>query len=360
MPIIPLPGVIGFKPAQAQTPAKIRQLLSKQAIIGLLYLHFPRILAVSLALLLTLCASAQSYPASTVKIVVPYAPGGGIDIVARVLAERLQAKWGHPVIVENKTGASTIIGASAVAKAPSDGHTLLLTSESTITSNPYLFDKLPYDAVRDLTPVSQLVSLPQMVIAHPSVTAGSMEQLVTLAKVKPNALSYASYGSGSLPHLLFEGLKAQSALQITQVPYKGIMPAVTAVLAGEVQLTLAGVPSSLAYIRAGKLKALAVARNERLAEMPQVPTLREAGFADIDPRETWFGLFVTGGTPSGIVQKIYRDIAEIAADPAFRERHFVARGFDPVFSTPDAFTKFIQADSRQKEQLIRISGAKAE
>ena len=199
-----------------------------------------------------------------------------------------------------------------------------------------------------------------MVIAHPSVTASSMEQLVTLARAKPNALSYATYGSGSLPHLLFEGLKAHSALQITQVPYKGIMPAVTAVLSGEVQLTLAGVPSAQAYIRAGKLKALAVARNERLAEMPQVPTLREAGFADIDPQESWFGLFVTGGTASSIVQKIYRDVAEIASDPAFRERHFVSRGFDPVFSTPEAFTKFIQADSRKKAQLIRISGARAE
>ncbi len=318
-----------------------------------------RVFAAALCLL-PLCAMAQTYPTHAVKIVVPYAPGGGVDVIARVLAERLQAKWGQPVIVENKTGASTIIGAVAVAKAAPDGHTLLLTSESTITSNPYLFDKLPYDPVRDLIPITELVSLPQMVVAHPSVAAGTLDELVALAKAKPNDLSYASYGSGSLPHLLFEGLKARSGAQITQVPYKGITPAVTAVLAGEVQLTLAGVPSAQAHIRAGKLKPLAIARDKRLPDLPQVPTLREAGFADIDPHASWFGLFVTSGTPGSVVQKIYKDVAEVGADPVFRDRHVLSRGFDPVFSSPEAFVKFIQADMRQKAQLIRISGAKAE
>lgn len=305
-------------------------------------------------------AMAQNYPVQTVKIVVPYAPGGGVDIIARLLAEGLQRKWGQTVIVENKVGASTTIGAAAVAKAAPDGHTLLLTSEATITSNPFLFDKLPYDPVRDLSPITQLVSLPQMVIAHPAVGASSLSELVVLAKAKPNTLSYATYGSGSLPHLFFEGLKSRSSLQITEIPYKGIVPAVTAVLSGEVQLTLAGTSVAISYIRAGKLKPLAVARRERLPELPQVPTLAEVGLADIDPHESWFGLFVTGGTPAAVVQKIYKDVAEIASDPAFRERHLLSRGFDPVFSTPETFTRFIQTDMQQKARLIRISGAKAE
>jgi tripartite-type tricarboxylate transporter receptor subunit TctC len=309
---------------------------------------------------LPLHAGAQAFPTQNVRIVVPYAPGGGIDGMARVLAERLQQKWGKPVIVENKPGASTFIGTVAVTKAPPDGHTLLLTSEATVTSNPFLFDKLPYDPARELVPISELVSLPQMVVANPSVPASNLNELVALAKAKPDALSYATYGSGSLPHLLFEGINARRGVKMTQIPYKGITPAVTAVLTGEVQLTLAGVPAAEGYLRAGKLKALAIARRERLPAMPQVPTLAEAGFGDIDPHESWFGLFVTGGTPAPVVQKIARDVAAVAADPAFIERHVKLRGFDPVFSTPEAFAKFIQADRNQKERLIRLTGAKAE
>ncbi|WP_427307003.1 Bug family tripartite tricarboxylate transporter substrate binding protein [Cupriavidus sp. H39] len=309
---------------------------------------------------LPVCAGAQSYPTQNVRIVVPYAPGGGIDAMARVLAERLQQKWGKPVIVENKPGASTIIGAVAVTKAPPDGHTLLLTSEATITSNPFLFDKLPYDPTRELIPISQLVSLPQMVVANPSVAASNLNELVALARARPDLLSYASYGSGSLPHLFFEGVKARRGVKMTQIPYKGITPAVTAVLSGEVQLTLAGVPAAQGYLRAGKLKALAIARRERLPELPEVPTLAEAGFGDIDPHESWFGLFATGRTPASVVRTIAQDVAAVTADATFRERYVTARGFDPVFSTPEAFARSIQADRRQKEKLIRLTGAKAE
>jgi len=309
---------------------------------------------------LPLHVGAQPFPTQNVRIVVPYAPGGGIDSMARVLAERLQQKWGKPVIVENKPGASTIIGTVTVTKAQPDGHTLLLTSEATVTSNPFLFDKLPYDSIRDLVPISELVSLPQMVVANPSVPASSLKELVALAQAKPDLLSYASYGSGSLPHLLFEGINVRSGVTMRQIPYKGIAPAVTAVLGGEVQLTLAGVPAAEGHLRAGKLKALAIARRERLPAMPQVPTLSESGFGDIDPHESWFGLFVTGGTPPQIVQKIARDVAAVAEDPTFIERYVTSRGFDPVFSKPESFAEFIQADRSRKEKLIRLTGAKAE
>ncbi len=325
-------------------------------------MNFTRVLAAACCLLpfFPSGALAQAFPQRAVKIIVPYAPGGGVDVTARMLADRLQQKWGKPVIVENKVGASTIIGAQAVAKAAADGHTLLLTSEATITSNPHLFDKLPYDAVRELTPISQIASLPQMVVANPSVAANSLDELVAQARARPNELNYASYGSGSLPHLFFEGLKSRSGVQMTQVPYKGIAPAVSAVLAGEAQFTLAGASLTQAHIQAGKLKPLAVARRDRLADFPQVPTLREAGFTDIDPHESWFGLFVTGGTPAAVARKIYRDVADIGADPAFRERYLSSRGLEPVFSTPEEFAKFIDADMRQKARLIRIAGAKAE
>ncbi|MPS27451.1 MAG: tripartite tricarboxylate transporter substrate binding protein [Alcaligenaceae bacterium] len=301
-----------------------------------------------------------AWPARPVRIVVPYAPGGGVDVIARALAERLGQKWGRPVIVENKLGAASIIGAEAVAKAAPDGHTLLVTSESTITSNPFLYDKLPYDAVRDLAPISQLVSLPQMVLAHPSVKANSLDELVAQAKARPNELNYASMGSGSLPHLLFEGLRHKTGIQITQIPYKGIMPAVTALIGGEVQLAMVGTAIAEPHIRAGKMKPLAIARASRLPAEPNVPTLAEAGYADIDPRESWFGLFVTGGTPDAVIQRIHADVKAIAADPEFQQRFVAARGFDPVFSSPAEFSAALRDEMRHKERLIRLTGAKAD
>ena len=303
---------------------------------------------------------AQTYPAKTVKIIVPYAPGGGIDVIARVLADQLQRKWGQPVIVENRTGASTIIGTAAVAKATADGHTLLLTSEASITSNPFLFNKLPYDPLRDLAPITQLLSLPQMVVAHPAIAARSLAELVALAKSRPRSLNYASYGSGSLPHLLFEGLNIRSGIDLVQIQYKGITPAVMAILANEVQLTMAGVAAAQAHISAGNLKPLAVAGNARLPQFPEVPTLREAGFAEIDPRESWFGLFAPSATPGNVLEKIQRDVAEIGAGQEFVKTHLNARGFTPIFSTPAAFGKFIREDSEHKSQLIRLTGAKAD
>ena len=318
-----------------------------------------QVIALLLALIAVPAAFAQAWPSKPVKIVVPYPPGGGVDGLARPIAERLTQRWSQPVLVENKAGAATIIGAESVAKAPADGYTLLLTSESTITSNPHIYPKLPYDAVRELAPVTQLIGLPQMVVAHPSLPASSLRELVELAKAKPNTVNYGSYGSGSQPHLLFESLKAQTGAALTHVPYKGIAAAVTAVVAGEVQLTMAAASLARGQIQAGKMKAIAIARASRQSIMPDVPTLREAGFPDIDP-QSWFGLFATGGTPREIVQKIQTDVAALFADAEFRERHMLQRGFDPVLSTPEDFAKFIQADMQVKARLIKVSGAKAE
>ncbi len=304
-------------------------------------------------------AQPPAFPSKTVRIVVPYAPGGGMDVIARMLAEQLQRKWKQAVIVDNKTGASTIIGTLAVSKAPADGHTLLLTSEATITSNPYLFDKLPYDPKKDLAPITQVLSLPQMVVAHPSITANTLGELVAQNKASKQPLNYASYGSGSLPHLLFGGLKLRSGIDLVQVPYKGISPAVLATLADEVQLTLAGVAAAQAHIQAGKLKPLAVANATRIKEFPNVPTLQEEGFADINPHASWFGLFSTGGTPEAICAQIQKDVAAIGNSPEFAQQ-LAPRGFTPVFSTPAAFTQFIGEDATQKSKLIRMIGAKAE
>ena len=314
---------------------------------------------------LLLCVSrvdhvrAQGFPSQPVKIVVPYPPGGGVDGLARPLAEALAQSWGKPVLVDNKPGASTIIGTEAVVKSAADGHTLLLTSDSTITSNPHLFKTLSYDPLKDLVPVTQLINLVQLVVVHPSVSAGSMQALVAEAKEKSNGLNYASYGVGSQPHLLFEMLKKETGISIEQIPFKGIAPAITAVVAGETQMTLAGASLVGGHMKVGKLKALAVASAVRPAAHPDVPTLREAGFPDIDPK-SWFGVFAPAGTPPAVVEKVQAAIAAVFALPEFRARYIEGAGNAGVAKSAADFAAFIADDMAYKKRLITVTGITAE
>jgi tripartite-type tricarboxylate transporter receptor subunit TctC len=304
-------------------------------------------------------APAQDFPSRTIKIVVPYPAGGGVDGLARPIAERLSRLWGQSVIVENKAGAATMLGGAEVARAPADGHTLLFTSDSSITSNPHLFKKMSYDPIKELAPVTQLINLHQFVLVHPSVTANTVKELVALAKEKPDALNYGSYGKGSQPHLLFEMLGKETGAKIQQISYRGIAPAITAALAGEVQMTLGSVAVSAGHIEAKKLKALAIGRQSRLPSHPDIPTLREAGFPDIEPL-SWFGLFAPAGTPPAIVEKIQKAVAATLADPEFKARFIDRAGHSGVGSTPAEFAAFIKADFDSKKRLIAAAGIEAE
>jgi tripartite-type tricarboxylate transporter receptor subunit TctC len=307
---------------------------------------------------LTAPASAQSYPDRLVRIVVPYPAGGGVDGMARALGEGLAQIWKQPVIIENKPGASTMIGGEYVARSPADGYTLFLTSDSSITSNPFLFPNAKFDPVKDFAPISQLIELNQLVVLHPSVPANSLKELVALSKEKKGALNYGSYGVGSQPHLLFEMLRAQAGADIMQIPYRGIAPAITATIAGDVQMTLGGWSVTSGHIKAGKLKAIAISKKERQKELPDVPTLREAGFPNIDP-QSWFGLFAPAGTPKPVIDKIQKDVATVFAQPEFQKR-LQALAFEPVVSTPEEFAKFIAEDLAYKQNLIATTGIKAE
>ena len=317
------------------------------------------LLAAALMMVSPSLALAQDFPNRLVRIVVPYPAGGGVDGLARAIAERLSQIWKQPVIIENKPGASTMIGGEQVARAPADGYTLLLTSDSSITSNPHLFPKANFDPVKDLAPITQLIDLHQMVVVHPSVTANTMAELVALAKDKPGTLNYGSYGVGSQPHLLFEMLRAQTGVQIMQIPYRGIAPAITAVIANDVQMTLGGPSVTAQHMEAGKMKALAISRQERLASHPNVPTLREAGFPDIDPR-SWFGLFAPAGTPTAIIGTIQKGVATVFADREFRDRYVEKIGFTGVANSPAEFARFIADDLEYKRRLISVTGIKAE
>jgi tripartite-type tricarboxylate transporter receptor subunit TctC len=298
------------------------------------------------------------FPARTVRIVVAYPPGGGIDVMARQLAERLAAQWGQPVVVENRPGGSTIPATELVAKSPADGHTILLTTDSTFSINPHLFAKLPYSD-RDFVAVTQLILLQQLLLAHPSLAANNVTELVALARARPGTLNYGSYGSGSQPHLAAETLKSKAGIDIVHIPYKGLSLSIPAAIAGEVELTFSGIASSRAHVQSGRLKALAIGGPQRSPLMPGVPTFAEQGFPEVETH-AWFGLFVPAGTPRAAVDRIHRDVAAILNEPGFRDKEVVQKGYDLVASTPDEFAAFIVRDREARGRAVKLSGAKAE
>ncbi len=303
-------------------------------------------------------AAAQGYPSRAVRIVVAYPPGGGIDVLARLLADRLAPQWSQPVVVENRPGGSTIPATVLVAKAPADGHTILLTTDATFSINPHLFAQLPY-ADRDFTPVTQLILLQQMLVVHPALPAGSLAELVALARAKPGTLNYASYGTGSQPHLAAEMLKAKAGIDIVHIPYKGISFAVPAVMAREVEMTFSGIATGRPQLQAGKLKALAIGGPKRSPLVPDVPTFAELGYPEVETH-AWFGLFVPAGTPRDAVDRIHRDVAAILNEPDFREKEVVRKGYDLVGSSPEEFAAYLVRDRAARGQAVKISGARAE
>jgi tripartite-type tricarboxylate transporter receptor subunit TctC len=304
-------------------------------------------------------ANGEAFPTKIVKMIVPYPAGGGVDIMARALSERLARNWGQTVIVENKPGASTMIAGVEVSRAAPDGYTLFLTSDQSITSNPFLFKKMLYDPVTQLSPVSQIIDLHQLVLVNPSVKANTLKEFVDYALAHPNELNYASYGVGSQPHLLFEMLRKATGAQIQQVSYRGIAPALTAVIANEVQTTLGTGVDRGGLIASGKLKPIALSRPVREKTLPNVPTLSESGFPQIDPH-SWFGLFAPPNLPPELLKKISRDVAQIINDPEFRTRFISDAGFTGVGSNPEQFAKFIADDLSYKRNLIATVGIKPE
>jgi tripartite-type tricarboxylate transporter receptor subunit TctC len=311
-----------------------------------------------LCVLLSLsCFAAHAWPTKPVRIVVAYPAGGGIDVMARQLAEKLQPTWGQPVIVENKPGANTIVATDFVAKA--DDHTILMTTDATFSINPHLYAKLPYDARRDFIPVTMLVLLHQFLVAHPSLPANSLSELIALAKAKPGTINYASYGSGSQPHLAGEMLKHKAGIDLVHVPYKGISLAVPAVVAGEVQLTFAGIATSAPQLRARRIKAIAIGGPSRTPLFPEVPTFTELGFPEVETH-AWFGLFLPAGSPKDAVARIYADTRKILGESDFRQKQLIDRGYEVVGSSPEEFAIYLTKDSESRARAVKISGAKAE
>ena len=308
-------------------------------------------------LLSSLCFAAHAWPTKPVRIVVAYPAGGGIDVMARQLAEKLQPAWGQPVIVENKPGANTIVATDLVAKA--DNHTILMTTDATFSINPHLYPKLPYDPPRDFIPVTMLVLLHQFLVAHPAAPFNDLEGLIRAAKAKPGTINYASYGSGSQPHLAGEMLKYKAGIDLVHVPYKGISLAVPAVIAGEVQLTFAGIATSAPQLKAGRIKAIAIGGPSRTPLFPNVPTFTELGYPEVETH-AWFGLFLPAGSPNEAVARIHQDVRKILQESDFRQKQLIDRGYEVVGSSPEEFASYIKKDSESRARAVKISGAKAE
>jgi len=313
-----------------------------------------------LALLLCLpCFAAQAWPDKPVRIVVAYPPGGGIDVMARQIAEKLTPRWGQAVLVENRPGANTIIAADAVAKSPADGHTVLMTTDATFSINPHLYAKLPYDAERDFIPVIMLVLLQQLLVAHPSLPDDTLPELIKLAKTNPGGIRYATYGSGSQPHLSGEMLKYKAGIDLLHVPYKGISLAVPAVMANEVELTFAGIATSMGPLKAGRIKAIAIGGAQRSPLLPQVPTFAELGFPEVETH-AWFGLFMPAGSPRVAIDRTYADVKRVLEEPDFRQKQLVDKGYEVVGSSPDQFVLYLKKDRENRGRAVKISGARAE
>lgn len=304
-------------------------------------------------------AAAQQYPTRVAKIIVPFPPGGGIDVLVRAIAVDLTTKWGHAVIIENRAGASGTIGAEAVAKSPPDGYTLLASVNQIFTANPYLYKSLPYDPERSFAPITLMVQSDQFLLAHPSVPATNLRELVTFAHREPGKLTYGSYGSGSQPQLVYEFLNKKEGLNLLHVPYKGIAPLLTALTAGEVLLATGSSSVAGALLKAGRLKALATAGKLRSAEFPGVPTTAELGYPYAQA-SIWYGLFAPAGTSPAVVEKIGADVRAILKTPAFAERHTKSKGLEVVASTSQDFAAAILAEKTLTGDMIRAAGIRPE
>ena len=305
-----------------------------------------------------LAVFAQPYPGKPVRVIIPYPPGSTPDIVGRTLSSKLQESLGQPFIVDNRTGAGGNIGAEAVAKAPADGHTLLIGINGPAAINKFLYKNLGYDSDRDLLPVSLLASAPQMLVVTPAVRANSFREFIEHARSNPGRLSYGSVGSGSASHLTMELLKSDARLFIVHIPYRGFPPAVTDMLSGNIDTMFAIIPAVLPQVRAGKMKALAVTGLKRSTLAPEVPSVAELGYPQLESL-AWIGLLAPAGTPADIAARLNSEAARLLRAPEVRE--FLGKqGFDVVAGTQSEFAAWIRTEQAKWSKVIRASGATAD
>jgi len=304
-------------------------------------------------------AFAQTYPAKPIHLVVPFSPGGASDLTARTIAQKMSEGLGQSVVVDNKPGANGVVGIDIAAKAAPDGYTLLLTDRGSLTVNPWLYQKLPYDPIKDFAYVGIITDGPYVLVANPKLGVSTVKELVALSKAKPGTLSYASYGVGSMAQLNLEAFNQKMGTDMLHVPYKGAGPAAQAAVAGEVGVTIATVPAVQGFIKDGRLRALAVGGEKRFAVLPDVPTMTEAGAANDILVPTYFALLAPAGTPPAIIARLNAEMKNALADPQVVDR-LAGAGLVPNGGSPEAMAASVKSDLPRFQTLVKSIGIKPE
>jgi len=316
-----------------------------------------RALLTGLLLALSLNAYSQEWPSRPIRLILPFPPGGGTDILGRLIAERLSVSLGQPVVTENRGGAGGNVGAEAAARSAPDGYTVVLVAPS-LAISPTLYSKINYDQVKDFAPVSLVATVPNVMITQPSIPAENLQEFIAFAKTKPGALNFGSGGAGTSNHLAGELFNIVAGTKLVHIPYKGVNLAMQDVLSGNVHLVFIGIPAATPHIKAGKLRALALVAPQRLSALPDVPTVAEAGLKDFEVT-TWYGVLAPAGTPRPIVMRLNSELVKIMHSPELKEK-LAASGTEPLTSTPEEFAAYIKREMTKWGDVIRKSGAKVE
>jgi len=303
-------------------------------------------------------AASQSFPVKPLRIVVPFSAGGPTDITARFIAPRMTELLGQSIVIDNRAGATGIIGAELVAKSPPDGYTLLMATASVVAINMVTYSKLPYDTLRDFQPLTPIMTTATILVVHPSVPAKSLKDLVALARARPGQITMASAGTGGTLHLPIEMLMKSAGIRMTHVPYKGAAPAVIDVVAGQVSGMFVDLPVISPHVKAGKVRALAMASPQRSVYFPDVPTTKEAGYSNVE-LQNYYALFLPARTPQEIVGKLHDAAVKTVNTPAVREK-LVGSGADPLTMTPEEFTRFLRADIEMWGKVVKAAGVKVD
>ena len=301
-------------------------------------------------------AAAQPYPAKPIRILVPYPPGGVFDAIFRPLAQFMGESLGQAIVIDNRPGGNTIIAMEACAKAPPDGYTICATSNDSMSLNPHLYNKLPYDTDRDFVGISNLLYVDEVIVAKANAPFNTFREMIEYARQKPGALNFASFGTGSSAHMILAWINTRAGVNIVHVPYKGGGPAMQAAIAGEVDLTYMGTGALLPFIRNGRVKALAVTQTQRSTFLPEVPTMGEQGMEfQLKP---WIGVVAPAATPRPIVSRLGQELVKVINNPKYREEVLIKNGFEPIGDTPEQFAEFMREDRKFGATLVKNSGIK--
>ena len=306
----------------------------------------------------SLAAAADSYPSRPVRLIAPFSAGGGVDIVARYLALKLTEKWGQQVVVDNRTGATGIIGTEIAAHSPPDGYTLILGNAATHAVNVSLFKKLPYDAVKDFAPVTLIGRVPEMLVVHPALPAANVRELIALAKAKPGELTFGSAGAGSPPHLAGELFQFLAKVKLVHVPYKGSAPALADLIGGQISMYFSNILSAVPFVKSGRLRGLGVTSEKRSVVAPEIPTIAESGLPGYEDYN-WYGILAPKGTPRAILTQLHADIVQVVRGRDMEER-LTKDGAEVIASTPDEFARFIREEIDRYARIVKASGLRAE